>query len=155
MNCCYRAMAVFCLPSYCSSIQLEIVFFGNDYSKLDPIQNSQNELGLVLLFAYGCLLAIQSRVRETLLPLPDLFSLPSLYTSLHQSKSLHFTEHLISYTTFSYCPQTSLWSIPASFLPPSSPRQDAAPSEERLRRRLERSHQEKVSSSTMGLSTPS
>ena len=152
MNCCYRAMAVFCLPSYCSSIQLEIVF-GNDCSKQDSRQNSQAELGLVLLLAYGCLFAIQSRVRETLLPLPDLFSLPFLYPSLHHSKSLHLTDHPIPYPTLFYCPNHSL-KYPSKLLSPSSPRQDAAPSEERLRRRLERSHQEKVSSFTMGLSTP-
>lgn len=44
MNGCYRAMAVFCFPSYCSFIQLEIVFFGNDCSKQDIIQNSQTDL---------------------------------------------------------------------------------------------------------------
>lgn len=109
MNGCYRAMVVFCFPSYCSSIQLEIVFFGNDCSKQGIIQNSQTDLAdwRFCLLTAVCLLA-SPECEETLLPLPDLFSLPSLYSPLHQSKSLHLTKHLISYLTLSYWPLKTL-----------------------------------------------
>ena len=101
MNGCYRAMVAFCFPSYCSSIQLEVVFFGND----DIIQNSQTDLAdwCFCLLTAVCLLA-SPECEVTLLPLPDLFSPSSFYFPLHQSKSLHLTEHLISYLTLSYCP---------------------------------------------------